>query len=95
MAERITVTLAPGQILSEVGAEIFRQKLINGHTVRCGDRWIASVEKNDGEAPEIQLRCCRNPETDRWETEVYYFSFERAIGALREYEETGNFPEGE
>lgn len=95
MAGRITTAMAPGQIFTDAGADSFRSELLSAHAVRCGNLWLAQATiYNDG-AAEIELLCSLNPVTDQWDAGIYYYSFERAVAALREYEETGNIPEGE
>jgi hypothetical protein len=95
MAGRTTTELAPGQIFSASGADTFRGELLSAHAVRCANLWLAhATVYNDG-AAEIEILCSLNPGANRWDAEVYYYSFERAVAALREYEETGNIPEGE
>ena len=95
MAGRTSTEMTPGQIFTDSGADTFRGELLSSHTLRCADLWMASAQVYSDGAAEIELLCSYDPRTDRWDAEVYYFSFERAIKALREYEETGNIPEGE
>ncbi len=95
MAGRTTTELEPGQILSDGGADTFRGELLSAHAVRCANLWLAHATiYNDG-AAEIEILCSHNPHANRWDAEVYYYSFDRAVEALREYEATGNIPEGE
>lgn len=95
MAGRTTTVMQPGQILSDAGADMFRGELLSGHTVRCAGLWTANAQIYSDGAAEIEIFCSLDPARDRWDAEVYYYSFERAVGALREYEQTGNIPEGE
>lgn len=95
MAGRTTTELAPGQILSDSGANTFRGELLSAHAVRCANLWLAQATVYSDGAAEIEILCSLNPIFDRWDAEIYYYSFERAVMALREYEETGNIPEGE
>jgi hypothetical protein len=87
--------MAPGQILSDAGADTFRGELLSAHAVRCADLWLAQATIYSDGAAEIEILCSRDGRTTRWAADVYYYSFERAVAALREYEETGNIPEGE
>ncbi len=95
MAGRTTTELAPGQILSEAGAESFRGELLSARAVRCGNLWLAQATVYSDGAAEIEILCSLDLLGGRWAAEIYYYSFERAVAALREYEETGNIPEGE
>jgi hypothetical protein len=95
MAGRTTTEIVPGQIFSDVGADTFRGELLSAHAVRCADLWLAQATVYSDGAAEIEILCSRDARTDRWDADVYYYSFERAVTALREYEETGNIPEGE
>jgi hypothetical protein len=87
--------MAPGQILTDAGADTFRGELLSARSVRCADLWLAQATVYTDGAAEIEIRCSRNSRTNRWDADIYYYSFERAVLALREYEETGNIPEGE
>lgn len=92
----MTMTLMErGQILSDSGADTFRGELLSAHSVRCGDLWLVHATVYSDGAAEIEMRCSMNSGSGRWDAEIYYYSFERAVQALREYEETGNIPEGE
>lgn len=95
MAGRTMTRLEPGQIFSDAGADTFRGELLSAHAVRCADLWLAQATVYSDGAAEIEIFCSRNAATDRWDADVYYYSFDRAVKALREYEETGNIPEGE
>ncbi|NTU83277.1 MAG: hypothetical protein HGA45_28555 [Chloroflexales bacterium] len=95
MAGRTMTAMAPGQILDNDGADIFRGELLSAHSVRCDNLWLAQATVYSDGAAEIEILCSLNQANGRWDAEVYYYSFERAVGALREYEETGNIPEGE
>lgn len=95
MASRTTTPMSPGQIMSDAGADTFRGELLSSHTVRCASLWMASATVYSDGAAEIELFCSFNPAIDNWDAEVYYYSFEHAVKALREYEQTGNIPEGE
>lgn len=95
MAGRTTLEMKPGQIFSNPGADTFRSELLSAHTVRCEDLWMASAQVYSDGAAEIEILCSFDTRVDRWDAEIYYYSFERAVTALREYEETGNIPEGE
>ncbi|HMQ30642.1 MAG TPA: hypothetical protein PKD53_07920 [Chloroflexaceae bacterium] len=87
--------MEPGQIMSDSGADTFRGELLSAHAVRCRDLWLAHATVYSDGAAEIEIRCSLNQARKRWDAEIYYYSFERAVQALREYEETGNIPEGE
>lgn len=95
MVGRTTTELLPGQILSASGADTFRGELLGAHAVRCANLWLAQATIYSDGAAEIEILCSLNSTAASWDAEVYYYSFERAITALREYEETGNIPEGE
>jgi hypothetical protein len=95
MAGRTTTLMERGQIMSDSGADTFRGELLSAHAVRCDNLWLAHATVYSDGAAEIEIRCCMSPTNGRWETEIYYYSFERAVQALREYEDTGNIPEGE
>jgi hypothetical protein len=95
MAGRTTTLMERGQIMGDGGADTFRGELLSAHAVRCGDLWLAQATIYSDGAAEIEIHCSLNPANGRWEAEVYYYSFERAVHALREYEDTGNIPEGE
>ena len=95
MAARTTTELEPGQILSDGGADTFRGELLSAHAVRCANLWLAHATVYSDGAAEIEILCSHNAQTTRWDAEIYYYSFEHAIVALREYEQTGNIPEGE
>jgi len=87
--------MQPGQIHGAAGADTFRGELLGGRAVRCGALWLASAQVYSDGAAEIEILCSFDAARDRWDAEVYYYSFERAVAALREYEQTGNIPEGE
>lgn len=95
MAGRTMTAMAPGEILNDDGADTFRGELLSAHTVRCENLWLAQATVYSDGAAEIEILCSLDPATSRWDAEVYYYSFDRAVAALREYEETGNIPEGE
>jgi hypothetical protein len=95
MADKTTTELAPGQILSDPGADTFRGELLSAHAVRCADLWLAQATIYSDGAAEIELFCNYAAQSKRWQTESYYYSFERAIAALRAYEERGELPAGE
>ncbi|MFV9505592.1 MAG: hypothetical protein AB4911_13635 [Oscillochloridaceae bacterium umkhey_bin13] len=95
MAGRTTTLMDRGQIMGDAGADTFRGELLSAHAVRCADLWLAQATVYSDGAAEIEIRCGLDSTGRRWEAEVYYYSFERAVRALREYEETGNLPEGE
>jgi hypothetical protein len=95
MNDRTVTMLDPGRIQEDAGADTFRGELLSAHAVRCGDLWMANAQVYHDGAAEIELLCSLNPKTGRWDAEIYYYSFEQAIIALREYEATGNIPEGE
>jgi hypothetical protein len=95
MNDRTVTPFEPGRIQEESGADTFRGELLSAHAVRCGNLWLANAQVYNDGAAEIELLCSLNPQTGRWDAEIYYYSFERAVTALREYEETGNIPEGE
>ncbi|NJN15317.1 MAG: hypothetical protein HC822_02960 [Oscillochloris sp.] len=95
MAARTTTELERQQIFTASGADSFRSELLSGRTVRCANLWMASAQVYNDGAAEIEIFCSLDIRTDRWDAEIYYYSFERAIAALREYEQTGNIPEGE
>lgn len=95
MAGRTTTEMAPGQIASDAGADTFRGELLSAHVVRCANLWLAQATVYSDGAAEIEILCSHNPSTKRWDADIYYYSFEQAVAALREYEETGNIPEGE
>jgi hypothetical protein len=95
MASSTTMEMEPGQILSDVGADLFRRVLEGGEVVRCSHLWIASAHQYDDGGIEIEICCSLNRRTDRWDAEIYYFDLDRALIAIREYESTGNIPEGE
>jgi hypothetical protein len=84
-----------GQILSDAGADTFRRRLQNGDILRCAHLWMASARPIDPGTFEITIFCGLDSRTDHWDAEIYYFSLDRALVALREYERTGNMPEGE
>ncbi len=94
MAGSTTVEFAPGQILNDGGADIFRRGLHSGEVLRCAHLWMAAAHQTDDGEIEIALACGLDPRSDRWVAEIYYFSIDRTIAALREYEYTGNMPEG-
>jgi hypothetical protein len=56
---------------------------------------MASAHRAEDGEIEIEIYCGIDPSSDHWDAEIYYYSVERAIIALREYERTGNMPEGE
>lgn len=87
--------MAPGQILHDAGATRFRQALQSGAILRCANLWMAQAHSRGGGEVEIEIYCSLDRRTDNWAAEVYYFSIDRALVALREYEHTGNMPEGE
>lgn len=87
--------MQPGDIAAEAGADTFRGELLSAHTVRCADLWQASSEVYSDGAAEIAILCSYDRSAERWVTEVYYYSFERAIQALRAYESGDGIPEGE
>jgi hypothetical protein len=95
MAGRTETAMDRGQIMSDAGADTFRGELLSAHTVRCGNLWLANATVYSDGAAEIEIRCSLDKTRSRWDAEIYYYSFERAVKALREYEETGNIPEGE
>ncbi|MEI7769156.1 MAG: hypothetical protein WCI67_04155 [Chloroflexales bacterium] len=95
MAGSTTIEMGPGQILSEVGADEFRRGLYSGGLLRCSNLWVASAHQTDDGEIEIELYCSLDTRTDHWIAEVYYYNIDRATAALREYERTGNIPEGE
>jgi hypothetical protein len=95
MAGSTTIEMAPGQILNDVGADIFRRGLRSGAVLRCAHLWMASAHRADDGGIEIELYCSLDTRTDCWDTEIYYYSIDHAIVALGEYERTGNMPEGE
>jgi hypothetical protein len=95
MASRTTMTMQPGEIALPAGADTFRGELLSAHAVRCADLWQASSEVYSDGAAEIALFCGFDASAGRWTVEVYYYSFERAIQALRVYEADGLLPEGE
>jgi hypothetical protein len=95
MASRTETAMTLGHILTDAGADTFRGELLSAHVVRCGNLWLAEATVYSDGAAEIEIRCSHEPAHGRWAADVYYYSFERAIAALREYEETGNIPEGE
>lgn len=95
MAGRTETAMVPGQIMTDAGADVFRGELLSAHSVRCNCLWLAHATVYSDGAAEIEIRCSLDQARGRWEAEIYYFSFERAVKALREYEETGNIPEGE
>ncbi len=95
MAGSTTIEMAPGQILSEVGADVFRRIVRSGDTLRCSHLWMMSAHRANDGGIEIELYCSLNTRTDHWDAEIYYDSIDRAIVALRDYERTGNIPEGE
>jgi hypothetical protein len=87
--------MGPGQILDDAGAEGFCRMLWSGVTVRCSSLWVASAHTTGEGEIEIEIYCSLDQRSDRWDAEVYYYSLDRAVVALREYERTGNMPEGE
>ena len=95
MAGRTTTMMDRGQILSDAGSDTFRGELLSAHSVRCDNLWLATATVYHDGAAEIEIHCSLNPANGRWAAEVYYYSFEQAVRAIREYEETGNIPEGE
>jgi hypothetical protein len=95
MGGRTMTAMVPGQILNDDGADTFRGELLSAHSVRCDSLWEAQATVYSDGAAEIEILCSLNQTTGRWDAEVYYYSFERAVNAIREYEETGNIPEGE
>ena len=95
MASRTTITMQPGDIATSAGADTFRGELLSAHTVRCGDLWQAGSEVYSDGAAEIALLCRYDQAAGRWAAEAYYYRFERAIRALRDYEADGVLPEGE
>jgi len=95
MAGSTTIELEPGQILSEMGADVFRRGLRSGGLLRCSHLWMASAHRADDGGIEIELYCDLDTRIDHWAAEIYYYSIDRATAALREYERTGNIPEGE
>ncbi|MEI8306405.1 MAG: hypothetical protein WCF99_04980 [Chloroflexales bacterium] len=95
MAGSTTIEMEPGQILSKDGADLFCRALRRGDTLRCVPLWITSAHRADDGGIEIEILCSLNTRTDRWDAEIYYFSLDRAILALCDYERTGNIPEGE
>lgn len=95
MAGGTATVMEPGQILTEAGADTFRGELLSARSLRCANLWMARAQVYNDGAAEIEILCSYDPRVDRWDAEIYYYSFERAVVALREYEETGNIPEGE
>jgi hypothetical protein len=95
MAGGTATQIDPGHIFSDAGADVFRGELLSARTLRCADLWMARAQVYNDGAAEIEILCSYDPRVDRWDAEIYYYSFERAVTALREYEETGNIPEGE
>ncbi len=95
MAGSTYIEIAPGQILDEAGARWFRRMLLSGATLRCANLWMALAHPAGDGAVEIEIYCGLDPRTDRWAAEIYYDNLDRALHALREYEHTGNMPEGE
>jgi hypothetical protein len=95
MAGSTTIEMEPGQILSGVGANLFRRAIRSGELLRCSHLWMASAHADDDGVIEIEIYCSLDERTDRWDAEVYYYSIDSAIVALCEYELTGNMPEGE
>nr|WP_044200977.1 hypothetical protein [Oscillochloris trichoides] len=95
MASSSHAEMEPGEILSAAGAERFRRLLRSGVLLRCADRWMALAHPIEDAEMEIEIYCCRDRTSDCWAAEVYYYSLERALVALSEYEMTGNMPEGE
>lgn len=95
MAGSTSTEMTPGQILSDIGADTFRRALQRGEALRCSYLWMASAHRAEDGGIEIEIYCSLDTRSDHWATEIYYYSFDRAISALREYEHTGNMPEGE
>lgn len=95
MAGGTATMIAPGLIFTEAGSDTFRSELLSARTLRCANLWMARAQVYSDGAAEIEILCSYDPRVDRWDAEIYYYSFERAVTALREYEETGNIPEGE
>ncbi len=95
MAVRTITLMERGAIMSVAGADTFRAELLSAHAVRCDDRWLAQATVYSDGAAEIEIWCSLDAERGDWDAEIYYYSFERAVLALREYEATGNIPEGE
>ncbi|MBX0328639.1 hypothetical protein K2Z83_13230 [Oscillochloris sp. ZM17-4] len=95
MAGSTSIEMSPGQILSDLGADTFRKALQRGDALRCARLWMATAHRADDGGVEIEIYCCLDTRHDCWDVEIYYYSVDRAIVALREYERTGNMPEGE
>lgn len=88
-----TITeLAPGQIANQAGADKLRGELLSAHTVRCGNAWAASATVYSDGAAEIEVSTGYDGASQGWRTHEYYYSFELATRALRQYEETGSLP---
>lgn len=95
MARRQTTPMEPGTIATQAGADQFRSELLGAHAMRCGDLWMAVSSVYEDGAAEIEVACRFDPDTEAWATHAYFYSFEQAIAALREYEQTGIPPEEE
>ncbi|MCU0490099.1 MAG: hypothetical protein MUD01_00720 [Chloroflexaceae bacterium] len=95
MSHRTVTPMQPGQIATEAGADTLRGELLSAHAVRCGDLWFATASVYSDGAAEIELSCRYDAEGGQWASHAYFYSFERATTALREYEASGELPEGE
>ena len=85
--------MTPGQIATEAGADKLRGELLSAHEVRCGDSWRAiSTVYADG-AAEIEVSALYDRQRETWTQHAFFYSFEAATIALREYEATGELRE--
>lgn len=94
MSSKIT-PMSPGQIATPAGADTLRAELLSAHAVRCGDLWMASSSVYGDGAAEIEVSCRFEPDSRSWQAHAYFYSFDRATAAIRDFEATGVIPEGE
>src|SRR5690349_946830 len=87
-----TTELAPGQVATQAGADKLRGELLSAHTVRCGNAWAASATVYSDGAAEIEVSVGYDPAGGSWRAHDYFYSFELATRALRQYEATGVLP---
>ncbi len=87
-----TTELAAGYIATEAGADKLRGELLSAHAVRCGNHWTAAAEVFSDGAAEITVSTGYDAASKSWQQHEYYYSFEKATAALRQFEATGTLP---